>query len=54
MSQVDREDNEWRVRIDAYFAERNRLLAGTLPDTQRQSMLAQLQQGRFMPDDAGG
>jgi len=52
MAQVDREDNEWRARIDAYLVERNQLLAdGTLPEDKRQSLLIQLQQGRFTADE---
>lgn len=51
MAEVDREDKAWRERIAAYLAERNRLLAGPLPDAERQALLAQLQQDRFTPDE---
>lgn len=52
MAQVDREDSEWRARIDQYLVERNQLLANrTLAENERQALLAQLQQGRFTPDE---
>lgn len=53
MAQVDREDKEWSERIAAYLAERNRLLADsvTLPETERQALIARLQQARFAPEE---
>ncbi len=51
MAQVDREDKEWSGRIDAYLAERNRVLAAPMADVERQAMLAQLQQNRFTPEE---
>jgi lipase chaperone LimK len=52
MAQVDREDREWRDRVAAYLVERNQLLADSkLPESERQNLLAQLQQGRFTPEE---
>ena len=53
MAEVDREEREWRTRIGAYLAERDRLLGANagLSDGERQALLAQLQQARFTADE---
>ena len=53
-AEVDREETDWKNRIAAYLAERNKLMSGTvnLPESERQAAVQQLRQARFNADEA--
>lgn len=48
LAALDREEADWRKRIDAYLAERSKLLANTqLAEVDRQAAVARLRQEKF-------
>lgn len=53
LADVDREDVQWKARINAYLAERARLLAATAPQRSedREAALQQLRQVHFAEEE---
>lgn len=53
LAEVDREDMQWKARINAYLAQRNQLLAATAQQRSedREAALLQLRQAYFAEDE---
>ena len=53
LAELDREEAAWKARIQAYLAERDRLLRANArePEPVRLAALAALQEGQFTPDE---
>jgi lipase chaperone LimK len=53
LADVDREDAQWKARINSYLAERNRLLASSAQQRSedREAALQQLRQARFAEEE---
>jgi lipase chaperone LimK len=53
LAEVDRDEKAWKNRVDAYLAERTKLLkaSGDATDSQRQAAVAELQNAQFSVDE---
>lgn len=51
LAEVDREEKAWKDRIAAYLNERNRVLASSKPESDKQLALGQLQQTQFSEEE---
>lgn len=48
---LDREEAAWKARIDAYRAQRNQVVAGTLPEADKLAQIEQLRRSLFIPEE---